>query len=556
MTLERLEAILREAIVEGILPVTAANPEIDSRPWPVVLLVGLGAWLATIPLLIAVALLLGDVISRGAGPYIVGLLLLAGAIVVFRVRNLPVFVEQLALPLLLAGGGAMGFGLYRDMPMQGASMTLGLLALVSGVAVERAWLRVLLGAAAAVFATLSCVTDRAINLDRNALPQFWMAWHLSFAYWLVGRWLQRSVFDHAGKPVSGAAIESIAAGWLLATLTGFAWFAGMTFLVGATFEQDMASDIARATSARQGAGGTAELLQQVVSVALALGAIAWSARSWPSLRQPWCAGVAAVLLGLAWCMPVLGAVLLALILCATTQRWLQAGAASVAAAWIIGAFYYQVRYPLGEKALLLVAAGAVLGALAWSAQRNDGVTRAADSGVPVPALPAAQFRLWAGVVVTVFLTLAVANIGIWQKEEVIAHGRPVYVELAPVDPRSLLQGDYMRLNFRLPDEVRNAPDRLLAIGRPHLIARRDARGVAVPLRIEQPDAALGPDELRIELTPAHGEWMLVTDAWYFSEGDAGRWARAKYGEFRVAADGQALLVGMADAELRPLQLAD
>ena len=38
----------------------------------------------------------------------------------------------------------------------------------------------------------------------------------------------------------------------------------------------------------------------------------------------------------------------------------------------------------------------------------------------------------------------------------------------------------------------------------------------------------------------------------FEEGDGKRWEAARYGEFRVAADGQALLVGMADAQLRPI----
>ncbi len=47
------------------------------RPGPVVLLTALGAWLAALPLLGAVALLLGDWIHAGTGPYEVGVLLLA-----------------------------------------------------------------------------------------------------------------------------------------------------------------------------------------------------------------------------------------------------------------------------------------------------------------------------------------------------------------------------------------------------------------------------------------------------------------------------------------------
>jgi len=63
---------------------------------------------------------------------------------------------------------------------------------------------------------------------------------------------------------------------------------------------------------------------------------------------------------------------------------------------------------------------------------------------------------------------------------------------------------------------------------------------------------LAPGEQRFELTPRGGRWTLVTDAWYFREGDGQRWEQARYGEFRVEPDGRALLVGMADAQLRPI----
>jgi uncharacterized membrane-anchored protein len=63
---------------------------------------------------------------------------------------------------------------------------------------------------------------------------------------------------------------------------------------------------------------------------------------------------------------------------------------------------------------------------------------------------------------------------------------------------------------------------------------------------------LAADEIRIELTPKNGRWILVSDAWFFREGDAQRWAAARYGEFSVAADGRALLVGMADDKLQAI----
>jgi len=44
----------------------------------------------------------------------------------------------------------------------------------------------------------------------------------------------------------------------------------------------------------------------------------------------------------------------------------------------------------------------------------------------------------------------------------------------------------------------------------------------------------------------------VTDAWYFKEGEAERWAAARYGEFRVDANGKALLVGLRGPKLEKL----
>ena len=213
--------------------------------------------------------------------------------------------------------------------------------------------------------------------------------------------------------------------------------------------------------------------------------------------------------------------------------------------------------PMIPMVLLLVAAGAALDVLAWLALREASLAGAAhlpdEPLTNAPAPDPSSLLQWGGIALALVLTLGVANVGIWQKEDVIAHGQPVFVELAPVDPRSLMQGDYMRLDFRLPGDIAGADERLLSLARPRVIARRDARGVAVLQRIETTPAPLAPEEIRIELTPKNGRWILVTDAWFFREGDAERWAKARYGEFRVAPDGRALLVGMADRALQPIR---
>ena len=51
-----------------------------------------------------------------------------------------------------------------------------------------------------------------------------------------------------------------------------------------------------------------------------------------------------------------------------------------------------------------------------------------------------KLNRWIIVLATVFV-LVVVNGSIWQKERHLAEGEIVYLELAPVDPRSLIQSD-------------------------------------------------------------------------------------------------------------------
>lgn len=541
-----IDAVLRAGIAEGLLPATATAPAENDRPWPVVLLTALGAWLATLPLLGVVGMLLGDLISRSAGPYFVGTLMLAGAVVVLRSRSVPPFVEQLAVPALLVGGGSLGFGLFRDLHHTTGSAVLCVVSLAVALAVRGPWLRVLLGAAAAILFVVAASPMRWRFDDGMALERFWFSWHFAAAVWLLALWLQGHALREAAQARAAAALESIAAGWLLATLAGLAWWSGMTFLVGGSLGGGFVGDVARELGRRAPAAWSLGLRQGLSAVLVLVGAL-WAVRRWPGLGRLVYAGVAAVLVALAWLMPALGAVLLALAVCVTSARWRLAATAGMAAAWIVGAFYYQLDWPLATKAAVLVGAGAVLGALGWWAGTAN---RPAQRSPAAPlATGARAARL--GIAASVLAVLAVANVGIWQKEDLITHGWPVYVELAPVDPRSLMQGDFMRLNFRMPGEVQARLDGLATSQRPRMVARRDERGVATLVRLED-GTALATEEFRFELTPKDGRWILVSDAWFFREGEGQRWQSAKYGEFRVDTSGKALLVGLRGANLEAL----
>ena len=146
--------------------------------------------------------------------------------------------------------------------------------------------------------------------------------------------------------------------------------------------------------------------------------------------------------------------------------------------------------------------------------------------------------------------LALANHSIYSRERLIAEGRVALLELAPVDPRSLMQGDYMALNFRASNDALGArPRQTLVDGR--IVLHLDDKGVARFKRIDD-GGPLAADELRIRYRVRADQVKFATNAYFFQEGHAKYYERARYGEFRVAPDGECLLTGMRGANLERL----
>ena len=56
-------------------------------------------------------------------------------------------------------------------------------------------------------------------------------------------------------------------------------------------------------------------------------------------------------------------------------------------------------------------------------------------------------RLW--IALGLFWVLGATAWVVWSNERILSGGQTVLLELAPVDPRSLMQGDYMALNYAL-----------------------------------------------------------------------------------------------------------
>jgi uncharacterized membrane-anchored protein len=160
--------------------------------------------------------------------------------------------------------------------------------------------------------------------------------------------------------------------------------------------------------------------------------------------------------------------------------------------------------------------------------------------------------------------LVLVTFSIVGKERQLSSGRIVLLELAPVDPRSLMQGDYMALRYAIANQAAAA---LLAAQRPggaqtrtqpelpnvdgHIVATLDANTVAVYRRLHG-TGPVGGDEILLRYRVRNHQLTFATNAFFFQEGTAKRYEAARYGEFRVAADGELLLTGLRDRERRPL----
>jgi uncharacterized membrane-anchored protein len=153
------------------------------------------------------------------------------------------------------------------------------------------------------------------------------------------------------------------------------------------------------------------------------------------------------------------------------------------------------------------------------------------------------------------IALVVVNVAIGQREAVLRDGEMVLLELAPVDPRSLMQGDYMALDFALAAEISvllDATTRDRGHGDGYAVLTPDGSGRVDLQRVQPKAEPLADGEIALRYRLRADRARIVTNAWFFPEGQADRYSPARFGELRVGDDGEALLVAMRDENLKPL----
>ncbi|WP_156305883.1 GDYXXLXY domain-containing protein [Sphingobacterium endophyticum] len=137
------------------------------------------------------------------------------------------------------------------------------------------------------------------------------------------------------------------------------------------------------------------------------------------------------------------------------------------------------------------------------------------------------------------------NYSISQKEQILKVGELVLLKLAPVDPRSLMQGDYMQLSYEISQNL--ILDSIPKRG--YVVLRMDKNAVGHRIRYQPTRLPLNSGELLIEFTrPDNWNLNIGSESYFFEEGTGDRYEKAVYGGLKIDEKGNSLLVGLYDKD--------
>ncbi len=166
------------------------------------------------------------------------------------------------------------------------------------------------------------------------------------------------------------------------------------------------------------------------------------------------------------------------------------------------------------------------------------------------------------------LIIIIMTVNVAKYESHLASGDSVLLELAPVDPRGFMQGDYMTLSYALEREVfaalnaaldsdadgnmRNARHYTSYEGYATVARDKNNVGHFVRLTDSKPDQ-LAADEMALYYRIRNGSMKIATNAFFFQEGHAEAFEAAEYGLFRVNDKGEPLLTDMVDGKFNIIE---
>lgn len=160
---------------------------------------------------------------------------------------------------------------------------------------------------------------------------------------------------------------------------------------------------------------------------------------------------------------------------------------------------------------------------------------------------------WILILGNLLLLLAYFNWSVFKKEQTLKEGKLVLFRLAPVDPRSLMQGDYMALNYDVPrvSELYPGDSIELVPSQGYAVLALDSNQVATIVRLQPAIGELRTGELLIKYRKESYDLLkLGAESFFFEEGQGETYEKAEYGGLRVDEGGNSILVGLYDEHFR------
>ena len=154
---------------------------------------------------------------------------------------------------------------------------------------------------------------------------------------------------------------------------------------------------------------------------------------------------------------------------------------------------------------------------------------------------------WVIILVNLPLLLGYFNFSIFEKEKTLKNGQLILLKLAPVDPRSLMQGDYMTLRYEISEgtDVKNLSKR------GYCVVKLNQYNVAEKVRFQKEQKPLNAGEFLIRYS-ASDSWNvnIGAESYFFQEGEAEKFEKAKYGGLKTDDKGNSVLIGLYNENLK------
>ncbi|MGN6670977.1 MAG: GDYXXLXY domain-containing protein [Candidatus Nucleicultricaceae bacterium] len=142
------------------------------------------------------------------------------------------------------------------------------------------------------------------------------------------------------------------------------------------------------------------------------------------------------------------------------------------------------------------------------------------------------------------------NYSIFQKEQILKYGEPVYLKIEPVDPRSLMQGDYVIFKYSLTKTIKQTPKNPTGF----VVIKVDENRVGHFVRFHQDELLLESEKL-LPYRTLFGGIEIRPNSFFFEEGHGRIFERAPYAMLKFKGAHQLVLYGLADQNLKQITAA-